>query len=196
MKDIWAIVLAAGESKRMGSPKMILPFGDSTIIRTVVSNIFSSEVRHIMIVLGAERDHIRTALEGMPVKYCYNSEYRDGMLSSVKCGIMNLPDDYRAVLVFPGDQPTIDHTVLNLVINTYIEIKKGIVVPVYKGRRGHPLLADRKYRDEILGLDGPDGLRGLARQHPDDVVEVATESLSILRDIDTREDYLNELSKL
>jgi molybdenum cofactor cytidylyltransferase len=115
------------------------------------------------------------------------------MLSSVKCGFRHLPADFRAALVFPGDQPMIRPEVVNLIINSNLESGKGIVIPVFKMQRGHPLLVDSKYRDEIMHLNGSDGLKGLAVMHPDDVLETVTNDPSILKDIDTREDYLNEL---
>jgi molybdenum cofactor cytidylyltransferase len=193
MTSIWAIVLAAGESRRMGSPKMILPYGDRSVIGTVIENILDSKVENIMIVLGAYRDEVLKSIKGLPVNHCYNADYKEGMLSSVKCGLRYLPNDYQAAIVFPGDQPMIGADVVNLIINAYLEAGKGIVIPVFGTKRGHPLLTANRYRDEILNLDGSDGLRGLARQHPEDVLEVETGDPSILKDIDTREDYLNEI---
>jgi molybdenum cofactor cytidylyltransferase len=193
MTGIWAIILAAGESKRMGSPKMILPFRGRTVIGAVIENILASDVEKVMTVLGADMPMVLKEIEKYPVMHCYNADYIDGMLSSVKCGFRHIPDDFHAALVFPGDQPLIVATVVNLVINAYLETGKGIVMPVFEKKRGHPLLVDTRYRDEILRLDEPDGLRGLARKHPDDVLEVEMHDRSILKDIDTREDYLNVL---
>ena len=190
---IWAIVLAGGESKRMGTPKMMIPFRGGTIISTAVKNILESDIKNVIVVLGAYRSGVKKATEQLDVKYCYNPDYREGMLSSVRCGFRSLPDDLRAALVFPGDQPLIGPEVVNLVINAYLQTGKGMVVPVYDGQRGHPLLVDGKYRDEIQKLEGPDGLRELARRNPDDVLEIETDNPLILKDIDTREDYLNVL---
>lgn len=193
MENIWAIVLAGGESKRMGTPKMMMPFRGGTIISTVIKNILFSDVGNVITVLGAYRSGVLREIEAFPVKHCYNPDYKEGMLSSVKCGFRHLPDDFRAALVFPGDQPMIRPEVVNLIINSYLESGKGIVIPVFKMQRGHPLLVDSKYRDEIMHLNGSDGLKGLAVMHPDDVLETGTNDPSILKDIDTREDYLNEL---
>lgn len=193
MENIWAIVLAAGESRRMGTPKMILPYMGGTIISTVINNINASGIENVIAVLGANRSEVLKEISGLPAGHCYNANYRQGMLSSVKCGFSHLPDDFRAVLVFPGDQPMIGPDVINIVINAYLQTGKGIVIPVYERQRGHPLLVGSKYRDEVLHLEGPDGLRGLALRHPDDVLEAETGTPSILKDIDTREDYLNEL---
>jgi molybdenum cofactor cytidylyltransferase len=195
MKGIWAIVLAAGESKRMGSPKMILPYEGMTIIEKVIESVLASEVEKVVTVLGSNKDEVLKVIEKLPVLRCYNRSYMDGMLSSLKCGFDFLPDDFRAAMVFLGDQPMAETSVIDLVIRTYDESGMGIVVPVFNGKRGHPLLADKKYRDEILNLDEPDGLRGLLRRHPDDLLEVETENPSVLMDIDTKEDYINEINK-
>jgi molybdenum cofactor cytidylyltransferase len=192
MERISAIVLAAGESRRMGTPKMILPFRGGTIISTVINNIFASGIKNVIAVLGANRSEVLKEIETLHVKHCYNRNYRQGMLSSVKCGFIHLPDDFQAALVFPGDQPMIGPGVINIVINAYLQTGKGIVIPVFERQRGHPLLVDSKYRDEILHLEGPEGLRELALRHPDDVLEAETGDPLILKDIDTIEDYLNE----
>ena len=92
MNDIWAIILAAGESRRMGFPKMLLPFNGKTMIETVIRNVSQSMVTNILVVLGAEGLKIAETLNDLPVTYCFNENYKEGMLSSVKCGFKNLPD--------------------------------------------------------------------------------------------------------
>ena len=196
MSEIWAIVLAAGESKRMGSPKMLLPYRGATIIETVIQNIASSSVEKILVVLGADRYKILKLISEYPVMHCYNADYKTGMLSSVKCGFSHLPDDYLAALVFPGDQPMIDAQVINIVINAWQETGKGIIIPTYRGKRGHPLLIDRKYTNEIMTLDESEGLRVLAQKNPEDVKEIETDNPLILKDIDTVEDYRNEINRI
>ncbi len=192
---IWAIVLAAGESRRMGSPKMILPYEGMTVIEKVLENILASNVEKVVAVLGSHKEEILKVIGKLPVMHCYNSNYKNGMLSSVKCGFEFLPADFRAVMVFLGDQPMAETSVINKMINAYNESGKGILVPVFENRRGHPLMADSKYRDEIINLDEPDGLRGLLRRHPDDLLEVSTENPSVLNDIDTEDDYINAINK-
>jgi molybdenum cofactor cytidylyltransferase len=196
MKGIWGIVLAAGESKRMGSPKMTLPFRDKTIIGTVIANVMASEVEKSIVVLGANHDEVLSLTEKYPVVNCFNANYKEGMLSSVKCGFEHLPQDFRAALVLLGDQPMIETEVIDLIIQAYNKSDRGIVVPVHNGKRGHPLLVDSRYRKEICGMAGPDGLGGLLKTHPEDVLEVESMHLSVLRDIDTQEDYLNEVNQI
>jgi len=195
MKEIWAIILAAGESKRMQVPKMLLPFHGKTMIERVIGNVTGSEVFHTLVVLGSNRDEILGSISHLPVTHCFNENYRNGMLSSVQCGFKNLPADFDAVLVFPGDQPFIEPDIINLVIRSFRETGRGIVIPVYEKKRGHPLLISSRYKDVIGTLDENEGLRSLTELYREDVLEVKTNSPGILKDFDTREDYLNEINK-
>lgn len=193
MKGVWAIVLAAGESKRMGSPKMLLPWKGKTIIEQVVENALASYVSGVVLVLGAGSYGIKSITSRYDIIHCYNEQYQSGMLSSVRCGFNALPDECSAVVVMPGDQPMIGADEINRVITARGRSGKGIVVPVYEGRRGHPLLIDSSYREEVMALPENEGLRALAARYPGDVFEAETDDPSVVRDIDTREDYLNEL---
>jgi molybdenum cofactor cytidylyltransferase len=193
---LWAIILAGGESKRMKSPKMLLPFQGKTIIEKVIENVIASEVENTVVVLGAFRDEILSVIKDMPVLTCYNDNYKEGMLSSVKCGFRNLPENYKAVLVFQGDQPMISSGTVNEVIHEYRRSGKGIVMPVFQNRRGHPLLIDRKYNEDVSKLSIDEGLRSLAEKHATDVLEVKVNNPEILRDIDTKEDYKRELNQI
>lgn len=195
MKKFWAIVLAAGESKRMGSPKMLLDFGGVTMLERVIENITNSKISDTIVVLGAERDKLTEIIERMPVSHCFNENYREGMLSSVKCGFRNVPADTDAVLVFQGDQPFISPEVINSVIEKYLSSDFGLVMPVFNGKRGHPLLIDSRYFNEIELLDSSEGLRSLARRNSEDVLEVNTNQPGILRDFDTYAEYKNEINQ-
>jgi molybdenum cofactor cytidylyltransferase len=195
MGGIWAIILAAGESKRMGFPKMLLSFNGRSMIENVIGNVISSDIDNSMVVLGADKGLLSELISKSPVKYCYNDNYKEGMLSSVKCGFRNLPSDIEAVMVFQGDQPFIIPKVINMLIEEYRRCGKGIVIPVYEKRRGHPVLIDRKYRKKINKLNSSEGLRSLASQFPEDVRCIETDSPGILRDFDTYEEYLKEINQ-
>jgi molybdenum cofactor cytidylyltransferase len=196
MGDIWAVILAAGESKRMGFPKMFLTFNGKTMIENVISNVLGSAVVNTLVVLGAEKDSLIELIGKLPVLYCYNDKYKEGMLSSVKCGFRNLPSDYRAVLVFQGDQPFITPEAINTVINAYLYSGSGIVIPTFKNKRGHPLLIDSKYKGEIEKLCDSKGLRSLADKFSDDVLEVDTNESGILKDFDTYKEYEMEINQI
>ena len=189
MGNNWAVILAAGSSRRMGSQKLLLPFGKSTIIETVIDNVLSSSIDHVMVLLGANQEKIQDTISNLPVQFCHNKEHDSGMLSSVICGIRSLPADAVSALIYLGDQPDIPPAVTNSVIAAYKEELVGIVIPVHANRRGHPLLVDMKYRKEIESLNLEEGLRSLRHHFPDDVMEVEVDEPGILVDIDTREDY-------
>ena len=195
MGELWSIILAAGESKRMGSPKMLLMFNGRTMIENVLENVSDSEIINILVVLGSDREILTEVVEKFNVKHCFNDNYIEGMLSSVQCGFRNLPSDFEAVMIFQGDQPLITSMIINKVIEAYRLTGKGIVIPVYKKRRGHPLLISRKYSEEIKKLDAREGLRSLAYRFPDDVLEVETDDPGILKDIDTYEEYWKEINQ-
>lgn len=195
-KKIMAIILAGGESKRMGTPKMILPFMGKTMLGKVIENVTGSAVDSTLVVLGSENEKITSIVESSPVKYCYNYNYKEGMLSSVICGIRNLPDKTDATLIFQGDQPLIPPIVADMVIEAYLSSDKGIVMPLFRGKRGHPLLIDMKYRDEIEKLNPGKGLRSLSEKFNEDILEVETNEPGILKDFDTFEEYTREINQI
>jgi molybdenum cofactor cytidylyltransferase len=111
------------------------------------------------------------------------------MLSSVRRGLSALPPSARAAAFILADQPEVASSVIDLMIEAYRREKKGIVLPVYRKKRGHPLLIDLKYRREIESLSPDIGLRGLLREHRDDILEVRVSSPAVLKDIDNPDDY-------
>jgi len=195
MGKIRSIILAAGESKRMGFPKMLLKFDGKTMIEKVIENVAESDSDGILVVLGAGKDDLIDLVLKYDVEYCYNNNYSDGMLSSVQCGFKNLPSDTMATLVFQGDQPFITPAVINMVIKAYKTSGKGIVIPVCSGKRGHPLMLDRKYSEQIYRLDPGEGLRSITHINSEDVLEVETNEPGILRDFDTYDDYKREFNQ-
>ncbi len=189
---IWAVVLAAGESRRMGRPKLLLPYGEETIIEKVVRKVVASKVDGTVVVLGAERERMEEKVRPFAVKTIFNREYGSGMFSSVLCGLGALPRAARAAVLVLADQPGIPTEVIDRLVDAFRMRKRGLVVPVYRKRRGHPLLLDLKYHREVAALSPEVGLRGLLRSHPEDILEVRVSNPGILRDIDSPEDYQRE----
>lgn len=196
MNDIWGIVLAAGSSRRMKKQKLLLPFKGKTIIKTVIDNIIPALQTNIVVVLGANRNEISKEISKFQVKLVENRNHLSGMLSSVICGIGSLPESSKAVLIYLGDQPQIETDVTFKVVDAYKKSGKGIVIPVYKGKRGHPVLIDMKYRSQIKQLDPEKGLRQLMEKFKADVYEIECGKPEILRDIDTPQDYNFETNKI
>lgn len=188
-----AIILAAGESRRMGKVKLLLPFGEKTIIETVIDSVIQSDIDEVLVVLGSNAENIAEKIRNYPLMTTVNPNFRDGMLSSIQWGFENVPESIEAVLVMLGDQPLVTSSVINRIIQTYKQTKKGIILPVYHKRRGHPILIDFKYRDEVKQINPDTGLRELVHNHTQDILEVEVDDPGILKDIDTLEDYKAEI---
>ncbi|MBA4408546.1 MAG: nucleotidyltransferase family protein [Bacteroidota bacterium] len=193
MNNIWAIVLAAGLSSRMGTQKLLLPFKGKSIVEIVIENILNSGIDKIMVVLGANHDEIDEVLKSWPVKTVRNENFREGMHTSVISGVKALPENAKAAMIFLGDQPFIPGKAIQTVAEAWQSSGKGIIIPLFDGKRGHPPLYDMKLRNEILNLDPSVGLRSVAMKFPDEICEIETFCPEIVRDIDTKSDYLNEL---
>ena len=196
MSGVVAIILAAGESTRMEFPKMLLDFNGMSMLECVITNVGESKVDDILVVLGAYRDELEKIVSKTSAACCYNDNYKEGMLSSVKCGFRNLPSGAEAVLVFQGDQPLITSKVINKVVEAFRNSNKGIIIPVHKNHRGHPLMISKKYFREIEKLYPDESLRSLSRKFQYDVYEVGTDEAGILRDFDTFEEYKNEINQI
>lgn len=193
---ISAIILAAGESTRMPKHKMLLPYASRTVIEHIINEVRQSRVTETIVVTGHNAEAMAERLKGRPVRIVVNDHYRDGMLSSVRCGLRAILSDATAAMFLLGDQPTICKQTINTLLDHYQNNDKGILVPIHKGRRGHPLLVSTKYRNEILTQYNEVGLRGLLQAHPDDIAAIDLDTPTILQDIDTPEDYQAALRAL
>ena len=196
-KRIHGLVLAAGLSTRMGSPKQLLPFGNRTVLQTVVDTLLCSELDGVLVVLGHRVEDIRKSLQGRSVETCVNDKYEEGMFTSVLCGMEALEGRSEGVLIALGDQPQILESEVRRVVEAYRAGNRGIVIPTSKGKRRHPALIDiTRYLAEMRSLSGTEGLKPIMRGHPEDTLEVPIPQDRILRDMDTPEDYQSELDRL
>jgi molybdenum cofactor cytidylyltransferase len=190
---ISAIILAAGESKRMGEPKQLMPFGQSTILEKAIDNLLSSAVNEIIVVLGYKAEEVLKTIATKPVKIAINPDYKQGMSTSIIAGLSLIARQAQAVMLALGDQPLVDSQTINQLIEEFYNHDKGIVVPTYHGKRGHPVIFAIKYKQKLLELTGDIGGREVIKDHPDDILEVAVDSESVISDIDTRADYQSRL---
>jgi molybdenum cofactor cytidylyltransferase len=184
----YAIVVAAGASRRMGAQKVLLPLGQTTVIGHIVDVLERCGLDGISVVVGHGGERVRGALAGRHVALVTNPTPEAGMLSSVRCGVRALPAGWEAVLVALGDQPSIREDVVRSLTQAF-DRGGGIVVPVHRGKRGHPLLVAARYAGDVLTRYDETGLRGLLIDHAADVREVEARTSSILEDMDTPEDY-------
>ena len=190
---ICAIVLAAGLSSRMGVQKLLLPFGGKTVIGHIVDQLLASTIGDVHVVVGHQAGRISRELSGRAVSIVKNPNYKSGMLSSIRCGLRNLPEECRAVMVVLGDQPSITTELIDQMLQSYAATEKSILVPLCKGKRGHPILFSLQYRDEIITRYANVGLRGLLHDHPEEVFELTVSTASVLCDMDCPDDYRREL---
>jgi molybdenum cofactor cytidylyltransferase len=186
---ISAILLAAGESNRMGQPKQLMPFDQSTIVERTIDNLLNSAVSETIVVLGYRDQDVRKTIADKPVKIAINPDYQQGMSASVIAGLKQVDKRAQAVLIALGDQPFVDSQTINTLVEAFIANNRGIIIPVYQGRRGNPVIFAIKYKDELWNLKGDIGGREIINHHPDDVLEVAVNCEGVLLDIDTAENY-------
>jgi molybdenum cofactor cytidylyltransferase len=116
------------------------------------------------------------------------------MLSSLQCGLRSIKDDARGALILLGDQPMVESETIDRLITAFDSTQKDIVIASHKQRRGHPILIGKKHFREVLALSEEQSLRDLLSRHPDDIEEVETGKTWVLRDIDTEQEYLEELN--
>ncbi len=191
-----AIVLAAGDSTRMGQQKITLPFNGVTVIEHIVQTLERCGLGKVVVVVGRDAAEIRAALRGCSVNVVDNPDYQQGMLTSVRAGLRALGDEMDAALVCLGDQPSIQPSVVRAVIECGASSPSDIVVPGYEGKRGHPLLIPSEYWKSIVSSYDDVGLRGLLQEYSSKITDLPGEESWVLDDMDYPEDYQRELKRL
>ena len=192
---IVGIILSAGESKRMGTPKQLLPWRNTIILQQVIDNASASRLGTLLLILGSSADDIAAKITPTSkTRILINHDFKAGMSSSVKCGIKNAPTDAEAYMLVLGDQPFIGPDIINKLIHSYHTGRHGIVVPVYNGQRGHPVIFDSRYKQELLSINGQ-GAKEVTEKHAPDIFEVQVDAPDVLADIDTPQDYRKALGQ-
>jgi molybdenum cofactor cytidylyltransferase len=192
--SIEAIILAAGRSRRMGTQKLLLPFAAQTVIAHIVDQVLAAPVRRAIIVVSSGADDVRAAVSQKSINLVENPNPDGEMLSSVRVGLRAIGADASAALIVLGDQPSLRADLISKIVGGFESSARGIVAPVYNGRRGHPLLIARRYFDEILTRYDAVGLRRLLAAHPDDVHDIPIEDPGVVADMDYPEDYQREVA--
>jgi molybdenum cofactor cytidylyltransferase len=188
MKDVAAIILAAGRSRRMGKFKPLLPFGNQTVIESCVSNLRAANIAEIVLVVGHHAEDVREQLKLASVALVTNPNPDSEMSASIALGIEALEDSAGAALIMPADHPAIDPETIRFLIEKWRGGAK-LVQPEFEGKGGHPVLIDLSYRDELKRLDSATGLRGFFNKHRAEVLRLPVDSPFVARDMDTWEDY-------
>ena len=186
---ISAILLGAGEGKRMGADKLSLLLGKRTVFQRSLETLMQSKVDEIIVVVRKESTDRKNCLTGKKVKFVLNPDCHLGMSTSVRRGLRAIDPRSRGILIALGDQPFLRARTINALIRAFSAGKGRIVLPSYRGKRGHPVLFDRSYEKGLLQLEGDVGGRSVIERHSEKVVEVRTKSKAVIQDIDTWKDY-------
>jgi molybdenum cofactor cytidylyltransferase len=187
-----AVALAAGLSTRMGKNKLLLDFKTKPLITHAVDTLLASEVDEVVVVLGHEADKVRDKLQGRQVRLVQNPDYCEGLSTSVRVGVRAVSPQAEGIMIYLADQPLLESADLNYIVRAFTYAKtvnKRIVVPVFNGQRGNPVILDSSYKEAILGVVGDIGCRGVIKRYPDEVFVIEMENDHVVRDVDNIDDY-------
>lgn len=188
---VTAVILAAGEGKRMGGvTKQLLPWGDTTVLGQTIRHARQTAVHHVLVVCGHAAQKIEAVAHAEGAEAIHNPHYAAGeMLSSLQTAVRHLPKFVSAVLVMLADQPMVQPQTIDQILTAYWRGESDLIAPVHNGRRGNPVLIGQRYFDELLALPPGDAPRTLLRRHRHalHLVNVATDAIH--RDLDRPEDY-------
>lgn len=188
---IAAIVLAAGQSSRMGDDnKLFLKVGERSMIQQVVANLAGSAVDRVFVVTGHERERVRSELKGESVTFVHNREFAKGLSTSLRAALAQIPKKFNAALICLGDMPFVDSSHINALIEAFDPLaERSICVPMFQGKRGNPVLWDSRYFQEMMEVQGDVGAKHIIGEYEDSVVEVEMDGTGVLTDLDTPEAY-------
>jgi CTP:molybdopterin cytidylyltransferase MocA len=189
-----AVVLAAGEGRRFGRQKLLMPLRGSTVVGCVVACLRESGADPIVVVTGPDSGPVADALRGEAVHIVPNPQPDRGMVSSVRLGVAALPPGITRFILALGDQPGVTTSDVARLLERHRRRGAGIAIATHHGKRGHPVVFDAAYRAQIAALSDEQTLRDVIHGHAQDVVEVECSEATI-RDIDTREHYEDELQR-
>ncbi len=189
---IAAVVLAAGLSSRMGQPKQIMHWGSRPMVRQVCETLIASDVNEIVVVTGYARGEVEEALIGCAARSVFNPYFEDGdMMRSFQIGLKAVPNSEAALFVL-GDQPQMQVAVVKKVMTSWEKEKAKIVAPSFQRRRGHPVLFAHEIWSDVFKAPRGTSPRDFLRAHADWIHYVEVDADTILRDVDTMDDYHRE----
>ncbi|MFA4886074.1 MAG: nucleotidyltransferase family protein [Desulfotomaculaceae bacterium] len=186
---ISAIILAAGMSSRMGSPKQLLKLGDRTLIRIVTENVLASSVDEVLVVTGYLEHQVSAAIKDLPIKTVLNPCYEQGQGTSLAAGVRTLNVNTSAFLVFMVDQPFITASLINTVIGEFKKRRSLVLRPVCNGQPGHPVIFSYDLSGRLNHLEGDKGARQVLKKLGNKVDYFPVQDEAAIFDIDTPEVY-------
>ncbi len=190
-QNIAAIVLAAGQSRRMGNEnKLFLPLENRSVIQQVVANLEGSKVTQTFVVTGHQQEMVRKELEETSVTFVNNPEYSKGLSTSLRTALAVLPQEVSGVLVCLGDMPFVCSQHIDALVDSFDSVtERQICVPTFNGKRGNPVLWDRLYMQEMMEVRGDVGAKHIIGDYDEFVTEVELNDPGVVTDIDTPEAY-------
>jgi len=189
--SVAGIVLAAGRATRFGSPKQLLPWGDTTLAAHCVRVALDAGLDPIIVVLGHAAEQVEKALSGLPARLVFNPDFADGQSTSLRAGVAALPSRTGAALCLLADQPLVTPELIHAIVRAHRRTLAPAAVPVFEGRRGNPVCLDKALFRELEDLGGDEGGRSLLEKYQKALATVPA-SRAILYDIDRVEDYRQE----
>ena len=192
MTTVSAVLLAAGESCRMGDlNKLSVLINGIPLLRYSAQTLLASKLQDIVVVIGHEEALSREVLEGLPVTIVTNENYKQGQMTSVHAGLSQLTKPCDGIMISLCDQPLLSSSDINTLIDAFDQREYGsILVPSYKEKRGNPIVLAYEHRAEILQGELNLGCKRLIERHPDWVSRYEMATDDVLMDLDTPEDYL------
>ena len=177
----------------MGQPKQLLPLGNKTVIKHCLDNLVAAGIKNVVVVLGQGGSEILDSIKDLPVQIVFNENPESEMAESVRIGLRTLTDSSSGVLVHPSDHPLVSAETLKSIVQYYLETPDKIIVPLYKGKRGHPSLFPKPVTDEVFnGLN----LRDIINRDSSRIRILSVDDEGVILDMDTREDYEKILKKM
>ncbi|MFQ5913035.1 MAG: NTP transferase domain-containing protein [Nitrospinota bacterium] len=183
------IVLAAGLSTRLRRNKLLLPMGPKPVVAWTVENAMAAPLEEVIVVTGHEREEIEAALRHLPVRIVYNPDYAQGQSTSLKAGVRASSSQSGCFVIFLGDQPLVGPEIVAALLERFRRDDPLLVVPVFSGKRGNPVLVSAMLRGTLLSMTGDAGARPLLEAHADSVASLEVHTPAVRMDIDREEDY-------
>jgi molybdenum cofactor cytidylyltransferase len=192
-----ALLLAAGESSRFGSPKALALVQDQPCIQRLTQQLAQSLVEKIIVVLGASAHDIEPyILKHNKIDVVYNKDYKMGQTSSVQVGLRALGENAEGFLLLPVDYPWVLSRTVDVLIQTFREEVPAILIPTYQGRRGHPAIFHSRLRKDILSLNPDEGLNVFARRYPQETALREVVDQGVVATFNTEEEFRQWQAKL
>jgi molybdenum cofactor cytidylyltransferase len=185
---IAGVLLAAGQSQRMGQPKQLLPWQGVPLVRHAAMIALRARLDELVVVVGAYAAEVRTALDGLPLRIVANPAYAHGQSISLRLGIDAVADAHAAVVLL-CDQPLLQPATINRLIDAFDAPDVWAVIPTHAGQRGNPVLLGQCLFAALATIEGDMGARQVLRAHADRVRLLELDDAGVITDLDTPTSY-------